>query len=52
MPSKTIRKNTSMAKPSAPVQGNGRDRPILAPAKTNGANGRSEIPLAGDFKDF
>jgi len=38
------------AKWSAPIHGNGHTR--VAPVKAGVANGRSEIPLEGDFKDF
>jgi methyl-accepting chemotaxis protein len=40
-----------VAKRSAPLHGNGHARRVT-PAKSIVANGRSEIPMDGDFKDF
>jgi hypothetical protein len=40
-----------VTKRSAPLHGNGHARGVT-PAKSVVSNGRSEIPMDGDFKDF
>jgi methyl-accepting chemotaxis protein len=47
---KSVRVSASTVKRHAPVRGNGHAH--AEPALAGKANGRNEIPLAGDFKDF